>query len=597
MKKIFFKIKNVLWLIKPYLKYGPLLVVVDILYKVVCWPLLSYLEVYIPQFVMSALTQNKGGLYVLLIILSFSALNFLLKCAENFVFDRYAAVKNPEVHMKIQKEIYEKTRLMDYKYMDNPEFYDKYSWVINNYAGKSNEAKDIVNSILRGIVAVVLFSSLIATILPWVVLVVVAYAGVRVLFNIFNNRIEIAKEEALLPHERKLGYVHRLHYEKEYGADMRTSNLYSMSSRTYDTHATEKLGILNKFSKKTFALITGQSFVYMTSRAIMMFCISLAFWDGSLENIGMFVTMWLAADKLDDYLYDIFDITKSVDLLGEYSTRIREFFNLKSEIEPGNTAMHPVEQNMPFSLEFQNVSFQYSKEDAYVLENLSFTVRKGEKVALVGENGVGKSTIVKLILRLYDVSAGTILIDGIDIRSYDIHSLRDRIGVVFQDTNLYAMSFRDNIELFHAAEDGKRDEILSSLKLDRVLAKNDASQEDEVTREFQKDGVMLSGGETQKIGLARVMTARNGLVLLDEPSSALDPIAEYEMNQTLMAQCTHATTVMIAHRLSSVRDMDRIIVIGDRFVLEEGTHAELMAQHGKYYDMFIKQADKYVLTE
>ncbi len=597
MKNIFKKIKNVLWLIKPYLKYGPCLLVIDILYKAVCWPLLSYLEVYIPQFTMNALTQNKGIMYVLFIILSFTGLNFLLKCVENYVFDRYDAVKNPKVKMQIQKEIYEKTHFMDYKYMDNPEFYDEYSWIMNNYADKSNEARDIINSILRGIVAIVLFSSLIATISPWVVVVVVAYAGIRVIFNIYNNKVEIAKEEALVPFDRKLDYVHRLNYLKEYGADMRTTNLYSIASKIYDINAQKKVGLLNKLTKKIFALNTGQSFVYMVSRAIILFCIATAYWDGSLANIGAFATMWMAADKLDDYLYDIFDITKSIDLLGSYSKRIREFFTLESVIETTYTSVHPPEPNTPFSLEFRNVSFRYNEEDPYVLENLSFTVHKGEKVALVGENGVGKSTIVKLILRLYDVSAGTIFVNGIDIRSYDIHALRACIGVAFQDTNLYAMSFRDNMELLHSADDDKCNEILSALKLDRVLTKNNASLDDEITREFRKDGVMLSGGEKQKIGLARVMTAQNGLVLLDEPSSALDPIAEYEMNEALIEQCAQSTTVMIAHRLSSVRDMDKIFVIGNGCVLEEGNHSELMAQQGKYYDMFTKQANKYVMTE
>lgn len=406
MKETLQKVKNVLWLIKPYLKYGPWLLVIDILYKAVFWPLLSYLQVYIPQFTINALTENKGILYVLFIIAAFTGLNFLLKCVENYVFDRYDAVKNPKVKMQIQKEIYEKTRFMDYKYMDNPEFYDEYSWLINNYADKSDEARDIINSILRGIVAVVLFSTLIATISPWVVLVVAAYGVLRVVFNIYNNKIEVAKEEALVPYDRKLDYVHRLHYQKEYGADMRTTNLYSKASHIYDANAQNKLGLLNKLTKKIFALGTLQSLMYMVSRAVILFCIAVAYWNGSLANIGMFATMWMAADKLDDYLYDIFDITKSVDLLGSYSKRIREFFTLESVIETADSGTRPTESSEPFSLEFRNVSFRYSEEDSYVLKDLSFTVHKGEKVALVGENGVGKSTIVKLILRLYDVSAG-----------------------------------------------------------------------------------------------------------------------------------------------------------------------------------------------
>ena len=597
MKDRFQKVKNVLWLIKPYLKYGPCLVIIDILYKAVCWPLISYLEVYIPQFTINALIQNKGILYVVTIIISFTGLNFLLKCVEDYVFDRYDAVKNPKVKMQIQKDIFEKTHFMDYKYMDTPEYYDEYSWVLNNYADKSNDARDVINSILRGIIAVVLFSSLIATISPWIVLVVVAYAGIRMIFNIYNNKIEIEKEEGLVPYDRKLDYVHRLNYQKEYGADMRTTNLYSIVSKVYDINAQKKEALLNKLTKKTLTLGVWQSFVFMFSRAVILLGIASAYWDGNLANIGMFTTMWMAADKLDDYLYDIFDITKSIDLLGAYSKRIQEFYALESVIETHSNSIHKPEPNMPFSIEFRNVSFRYREEDAYVLENLNFTIQKGEKVALVGENGVGKSTIVKLILRLYDVSEGAILVNGIDIRDYDIHTLRMRIGVAFQDTNLYAISFRDNIELLHPGDADKFYDILSSLKLDRILAKNKASIDDVITREFSENGIMLSGGEAQKIGLARVMIATNGLILLDEPSSALDPIAEYEMNEVLMEQCASSTTVMIAHRLSSVREMDRILVINKGAILESGTHSELMTLHGKYYEMFTKQASKYTMID
>ncbi|MBQ4627714.1 MAG: ATP-binding cassette domain-containing protein [Clostridia bacterium] len=215
--------------------------------------------------------------------------------------------------------------------------------------------------------------------------------------------------------------------------------------------------------------------MYNLSRAVILFCIASAYMDGSLANIGMFATMWMAADKLDDYLYDIFDISKSVDLLGSYAERIRNFFTLKSDIEIENTEIISPEKNEPFSLEFRNVSFRYRTEDSYVLKDLNFTVNKGEKVALVGENGVGKSTIVKLILRLYDVSEGAIFINGRDIREYDIRALRSCIGVAFQDTNMYAMSFRDNMELFHSADDDRSSEIISALKLDRILEKNKAT--------------------------------------------------------------------------------------------------------------------------
>jgi len=235
------------------------------------------------------------------------------------------------------------------------------------------------------------------------------------------------------------------------------------------------------------------------------------------------------------------------------------------------------------------VSFAYP-ESSFCLKRLNLKIEPGEKIGIVGENGAGKSTMAKLLLRLYDIDSGQILYNGKPIGEWDVHELHKRVGIAFQDANLYALTLRENLQYYNPeATDEQRLIALKTVGLDRL-----DDLEKTVSREFVEDGIMLSSGETQKLALARLLMDDFGLIILDEPSSALDPLAEYKMTK-LMFELSNTTTVMIAHRLSTIRDADRIYLISDGEVAECGTHEELMSREGKYAEMFQKQAEKYVV--
>ena len=279
-----------------------------------------------------------------------------------------------------------------------------------------------------------------------------------------------------------------------------------------------------------------------------------------------------------------------------YSRKLQSFFKAESTIEspktPTGRELTPKTTDMPFAVEMKNVSFSYDNSN-FALKNISMSIKPGQKIAIVGENGAGKSTLTKLLLRLYDTSSGDILINGQPIRDYDVHALRSDIGIAFQNTNLFAMTLAENMKLYREVSDEKLNEVVGKLGLSSVLKKFDCGLDAQVTKEFDKNGIVLSGGETQKLGLARLFTGQFGLLILDEPSAALDPIAEYELNKVIM-ELRDTTTIMISHRLSTVRDADCIYLIENGEIAECGSHAELMKQDGKYAAMFNMQAEKYV---
>ena len=228
---------------------------------------------------------------------------------------------------------------------------------------------------------------------------------------------------------------------------------------------------------------------------------------------------------------------------------------------------------------------------------MSFAVKPGQKIALVGYNGSGKTTLAKLLLRLYDPDGGKICYHGRDIRDYQVMAYRRSIGSVFQDFKLYAATLKENV-LMDAA-DGSREE---SFRVEQALYDAHFTLEDNrlsyqietpLTTEFEKDGVNLSGGEAQKVAIARTLYRKQNMIIMDEPSSALDPLAEYRLNQELNEIARDKTVIFISHRLSTVRDADCIYMMENGRIVESGTHEALLAEDGKYAAMWKVQAGLY----
>ena len=231
-----------------------------------------------------------------------------------------------------------------------------------------------------------------------------------------------------------------------------------------------------------------------------------------------------------------------------------------------------------------------------MIKNVSIKLDAREKLALVGYNGAGKTTLIKLIMRLYDPTEGTILMNGVDIRDYDVKQYRHYMGVVFQDFNLYAATVAENV-VMGEVDDRNAKKVVKALESCGFKERLDSMENGihtVLTKEFDDSGAILSGGEGQKIAIARAIYKDSGLIILDEPSSALDPIAEYNFNCYMAEAAKQSTVIFISHRLSTTRLADRIIMLENGRLCEEGTHNELIERNGKYAEMWHTQADKYI---
>lgn len=591
MKSIRNMCSNIAWICKPYKKYG-LYLLLSIVIMGLYSPIEDFLYVRTPEIILNLLTDRKPFHVVVAIaaLLTFAAFlnSAILKLAR-----AYFTKKKTSISLQANREIYEKAVHVDYKYIDDPKYYDNFAWAVEEYSTQLENARKFLIDFAQCTLSIILLGTLIATLGPWILLAEVIQSLLHVVVNKYLNAISIKYKEDLVPVDRRLGYFHRLFYLKEYAADMKSTMLGKIAGESYDNCGEQKLKVQSKYVWKLELLHILHEAVLCVTEIIIVIYIIKNIINGNIPEAATYMTLMLSFYRLDSKIYILTYLLRDANILSMNVERIRKFFKLESKIENdvGPDKVQP--ESGCFSVELKDVGFSYENSD-FSLSNLNLSIQPGEKIAIVGENGAGKSTFMKLLLRLYDVDSGTIYINGKPIKDYDVRRMRSRIGVAFQNTNIYAMSFADNISLYHPVTTEKMRETAKQLGLDDVLKKNCADYDAQLTREFFEDGILLSGGEAQKVGLSRVMSGDFSLLLLDEPSSALDPLAEYKLSEAILSAANQTTTIMVSHRLSSVRDADRIIVMDHGQICESGTHSALMEAKGKYYEMFTKQAENYV---
>jgi len=269
------------------------------------------------------------------------------------------------------------------------------------------------------------------------------------------------------------------------------------------------------------------------------------------------------------------------------------FLEMPSKINKPQNGIK-VKQESP-EIEFKNVSFKYPNSKNYILKNLSFKISRGEKIALVGENGSGKTTIIKLLARFYDVNEGEILINGINIKNLNLASYYKLWGVLFQYFAKYWFSLRENIGIGNFEDINNINLIQNAANkagLEKIISKLPNKLDNMLSTDF-KDGKDLSGGEWQKVGLARGFFANPKLIILDEPTSALDAISEQEIFDEIQKVSIDTTMIIVSHRFATVRNAGKILVIENGIISEQGTHEKLMTNRTLYYKMFTVQAEGY----
>ncbi len=390
--------------------------------------------------------------------------------------------------------------------------------------------------------------------------------------------------------------------KKNYYKSILTSNLTAKDLRLYDLseHFRAKYNeIWDKiraereklFVKGSINMFLASLLTYCGIVVIIILSVKSVLADGMLiGSLALYVG--LAQTTGENFKHIIEDVACQIEIDVPHVINYIKFLEYENIIKDSGTHIIPARPDV----EFRNVSFKYPGNETYTIKNLSFKICGGKKIALIGVNGAGKTTIVKLLLRFYEPESGSILIGGRDIREYSFTELYKMFGVCFQDIQTYSLSLRENIAVSDISRLTDDDAVISAAcasKANGIYESLPDGLNVQMTRRFDNNGIELSGGQWQKIALARAFFRDSQFIILDEPSSALDPEAEDYVFSSFGRLCKDKGGILISHRLSSIMMVDEIILLDGGTLLESGTHDELIKKNGKYAEMYRLQAQKY----
>lgn len=575
---------SICFLLAPWWKYGKTLMVGSFISSVLFVPAAGYFSATLAQAVIEMIEAGKPfeaafltGLTYLLLAL---ALNLLHAVYEDF----YLRWKKQEIEGTIERSIYEKALMVDYRHFDDPSYFDSYKLATEKFASQSSETLQNLFSLLSGVAKCIVYGALIASQGVALLLIVLGCSAFVAYAQIYWSRVSVERETAMVNDQRKADYLRRLFFDHTAVADLRASNIKKPLFSLFDGSVKSRAAIYRKYGAKEFLTDILANLAQLGTTFAVPVYVAWGVMSGNIGGIGVYATLIASSLALKEALNALGWWSSQVALGVAYAQKVQHFFDTDSTIEASTDGEKASEG--PFSVRFDHVSYRYGGSDEFAIRDLSLAIAPGEKIAIVGENGAGKTTLTKLLLRLYDADGGTVQINGRPIADYDVSTLRGRIGIAFQQSRLYALSVRENMTAYADADDARLKSCLEEVGLRLSL---DA----QVTKEFDENGAVLSGGDAQRLCLTRLLHSEFGLLILDEPSSALDPIAEYRIAKLIFDR-SPTTTVMVAHRLSTVVDADRIYLLSGGEIIESGSHAELMAQNGKYREMFSKQAEGYL---
>ena len=552
------------------------------------------ISVYLFRYIINGI-QTGISFYQLLLVVSVTLLGvFLAFCLLDWYNNVYLQKVNIRLSKYFDKLIFSKSIEIDLENYDNPEFYNKYAKAINETTGRATGVWCDLTSLISSITVIISLVTLLLTMDPLLIVFSVAPVVLTLPLSFLRNKFNYNFTNDVALENRKVNYYKQVLKEKEYAKEFRMSKVYEVLLNRYDLSMDRLEKTNHKYGIKRFGMGVWETFnqigvVMYIPYIYLIYRIVVA---GTLL-IGDFVSMYNAVRTAEGYIRRIIQIAPKMNEHCLFIDNLKDFLNMKKSIQGSNDGLTP-ERDINISID--NLSFQYTGNDNYVLKNIFMNIEHNQKIAIVGRNGAGKSTLVKLLMHLYEPQNGEILQNNIPIGNYSADKYREQFATVFQDFKLFRISVAENV-LMRSVENKDDEEIVyDALKkvglYDKVMSYEKGIYT-EVSRDFDENGIVFSGGEEQKIAIARALAKNSNILIFDEASSALDPVAEYEINSLILSIAADKTVIIISHRLSTSKGADVIYYLENGEVAEFGSHEHLISIDGKYAEMFNIQATQY----
>lgn len=591
-------VKNVLYVLKIALKASPLWVIMAISAQIFEYVVNTFISLFFIRYIIEAMETGKTFQETFLLIVGMFGAKALSVVLINYVQFSVEPRGKVKVTAALMEMLYGQAVSVDLNCYENPEFYDTYTRANEQVAQYAGNTIGVVTWMMGVIVSLAMIITTMAVHEPLIILV----AGIPVFLDQFLakrfSEHKFNRDKNTAYERRQMDYVSRIVYQQEYAKEVRLTNIFapimdSFARAAESMRKTSKLYGWKLGVVRFVRTILSELVVYLAVEGIIVY----RYLVDSAYTLGELTTL---LNGYTQFTYVLGNFTWARDRLyqcGMFVDNFRLFMEYETKM-PENPQGKKADPHRA-DICFRNVSFSYKEDSEPVLKDINITIKKGQKIAIVGHNGAGKSTFVKLLMRLYDVTEGSIEVGGTDIREYSLDSYRRLFGTIFQDFKIFAASITENVLLRRCGEETgaeDKEKVREALKASGLFDKVESLEkglDSQLTREFDDTGIQLSGGEFQKLAIARVFVKDCEICILDEPSSALDPISESEIFENMLKACEGKTVIFISHRLSTTVLADQIYLLENGSIKESGSHRELMERNGKYAEMYHMQAKRY----
>lgn len=550
----------------------------------------SVVPIFFVRAILNEITEGKSLERVILYASAMALSSFVLDFL-TCLFGRWDGRERERFNFRVKKILAESVMDMSYSTLENPEMQD-YVWLAEY--NRFDNVLQLTTAVVGSSLTVFGISAVVFTLNPLILVVIVVSSVIKYLID---------RHQKMLPHQynddraaasRENGYYSSLMGDIKMGKEVRTNNLEDWvygkteSSWQKDLYPREK-----KFTQTYLSLTSLNGIISMVQDILIYLILALEVIYSTM-TVGDFSMYLTAAGTFSACIMGISgNYSYLIIQTSWYLRDYRRCLGIAEKIkEDGGHTHIDIPKNV--EIEFRNVSFKYPKTDRMVLENVNITIARGETLSIVGVNGAGKTTFVKLLCRFYEPTSGEIFVNGIPAKDIPLDEYYNLLGVVFQDFSLFSFTVSENISMDTECDDEKLVDAIKKCGLETRMETLPHGKETYLYKQFDPDGIELSGGEGQKIAIARAVYRGAPIVIFDEPTSALDPIAEYDIYRNFHDLAENRTAIYISHRLSSTRFTDKTAVFANGTIAEYGTHAELMAIDGGIYkEMFSTQAKYY----
>ena len=507
-------------------------------------------------------------------------------------------IAGEKVTNQVKVQIMQKAKTIDLASFDIPAFYEKLENANREAGHRPIQTLQSTFSIISTVIQLVSYVIILAKIpnMWWMPLGVVLISIPSAVISFVYRRKHFQYVRWRSKDRRQLSYYSGLLVNKDLVKEIRIFDLADTFIDRYNRVFKKYYAGLRKLIIEESAWLIAIAVISSVVNCIFYAVIAFGVFVGRF-TIGNYSLYTNALNSIANCVTSFINTSASVYEGTLFIDNLIAFMKEKPTILPISEIPEKVKRNAPHTIVFEDVSFSYPGTDRKVIKNLSTTFRPGETVVLVGLNGAGKTTLVKLLTRLYDPTEGRILLDGKDLREYDVRELYDLFGIIFQDFGKYAVTAAENIAFgdIHKNEDREKvEECARQANAEDYISRLPDGYDTPLMRIFEKEGIELSGGQWQKLAIARAFYRDSDIMILDEPTASLDPMAEQEIFNQFDTLREGKMTIFVSHRLSSAVIASKILVLEYGELIEEGNHHELMSKRGKYYDLFTTQAKRYL---